>query len=628
MSRIDGAPLPLSSPYGVNRNVKVKMRDGVELATDIYRPAHAATEALPTILIRTPYDKMFPFQWHVNSPYEFTKRGYISVIQDVRGTFSSEGEFDPLINESWGDRQDGADTIAWIRRQPWSNGQVTTFGGSYIGGVQLTLLTMDVPGYQAAFVEMPAVNKGGVSWLYNDQMLDLQTSFWWSVYMAYTLAANQPELLARIAADEVEAGIKCSDTLMNPNCVWELLRGRSLRDALIVRHLPFWHRCLDARENSSLFDTTDALSRLDRVMKPIVHFSGWYDLFNQNSIDAYVGITASGATPEAREGQRLWIGPWGHQPSPTFRQFPESQLDDLAAAAAWMDQQLRGETHPAFDHPVIIYVMGENRWRAETAWPLPGTQPVTYYLHSEGAARSANGNGILTTVLPSAAQTSDTYLYDPADPVPTLGGRGVMGGPVNQRPNDERDDVLVYTTAPLEEDLEVTGSVRVTLHASSSATDTDWFVTLVDVFANGESYNLGAGSVRARYRKSRSEPVALKPGEVVAYEIDMMPTSNVFKKGHRIRLIVSSSNFPESDINPNQFIDLSEATPADYVVAEQAVHHNAVYPSAIELPVIPADRARNWIPMPFARQPGGPYYQQLVIDLPPPPIEWDAPAGA
>ena len=606
------------------------MRDGVGLASDIYRPVKAEGETgpLPTILVRTPYDKGFPFQWHANPPYEFTRRGYVAVMQDTRGTGASEGEFEPLLNESWGDKQDGADTIAWIRQQPWSNGQVTTFGGSYCGGVQLPLLTMDVPGYEAAFVEMPAVSKSGISWLYNDQMLDLQTSLWWSVYMAYTLAGNNSELLALIAADEAEAGIKSTDALLNPNCVWELLRGRSLRDALIARHLPFWQRCLDARENPSLFDTTDALSRLDKVKKPIVHFSGWYDLFNQNSIDAYVGITESGATPEARDGQRLWIGPWGHQGNPAFRQFPEAELDDLGAAAAWMNQQLRGKRDPAFDHRVIIYVMGENRWRAETSWPLPGTRLVTFYLHSEGDARSANGNGTLTTVPPVKGEAPDSYRYDPADPVPTLGGRGVMAGPVDQRPNEGRDDVLVYTTAPLEEEIEVTGSARVTLHAASSATDTDWFVKLVDVFPDGEAYNLGSGSVRARYRKSRMEPVALTPGEVVAYEIDLMPTSNVFKKGHCIRLIISSADFPESDINPNQFIDLSTATPADYVVAEQTVHHDAAYPSAIELPVIPADRERNWVAIPFPRQPGGSYYQQVEIELPPPPLDLDAPIGA
>ena len=614
--------------YGVNRNVRVEMRDGIGLMTDVYRPISDAAEVLPTILLRTPYDKGFPFQWHVNSPYEFTKRGYVAVMQDARGTGASEGEFEPLLNESWGDKQDGVDTIAWIRQQPWSNDQVTTFGGSYCGGVQLPMLAMDVPGYEAAFVEMPAVSKSGISWLYNDHMLDLQTSLWWTVYMAYTLVANQPELMARISADEAEAGIKCADVLINPDCVWELLRGRSLRDVLIARHLPFWQRCLDARENPSLFEASDALSRLDMVKKPIVHFSGWYDLFNQNSIDAFGGITASGATPEAREGQRLWIGPWGHQAMPGFRQFPDARIDDLAATAAWMDQQLRGKKHPAFDHPVIIYVMGENRWRAEAAWPLPGTQPVTFYLHSEGDARSTSGNGTLTTVPPVEGEAADTYRYDPADPVPTLGGRGVMAGSVDQRPNDGRSDVLVYTTAPLEQDMEVTGSACVTLHAASSATDTDWFVKLVDVFPDGEAYNLGSGSARARYRKSRLKPEALTPGEVLAYEIVMMPTSNVFKKGHCIRLIVSSADFPESDINPNQFIDLSTATPADYVVAEQTVHHNIVYPSAIELPVIPADRERNWVAIPFPRQPDGPYYQQLELNIPPPPIEFDTTVGA
>lgn len=598
--------------YCVCRDVRIPMRDGVHLSADLFLPArNGVPDAGPfaTILVRTPYNNILPGVTE-HMPYRLAMGGYAVLWQAARGTDRSEGALEPLVNESWGEKQDGADTVAWLRQQPWSNGQVAGYGASYLGGVQLMLLTMDVPGFETGFVQVPAVNRRGFSWIYHGDMLDLQTAPFWVTMMAPVASADDPDLQQRIAADEAEAGVACMEAAMDPSRVLELMRGRSLRDALILRHVPFWQRWLDGRDDPSLFANTGALARLDRVTRPMMHWTGWYDLFLSNSIDAYTGISRHGATPEARAGQRLWIGPWGHMPSPAFRQFPDARVDDLAATLAWTDQQLRGQRHPAFDHPVVLYVMGENRWRAEEAWPIEGAELTRFYLRSEGDARSASGTGTLSEAPPSGWREPDRFLADPADPVPTLGGRGVFAGPVDQAPNAGRLDTLVYSTAPLDEDTEVTGAARVTLYASSSATDTDWFVKLVDVFPTGESYNVGMGAVRARYRQSRSNPVPLVPNEIVKYEIELSATSNVFRKGHCIRLIISSSDYPDSDLNPNCFMDISAATPADYVIAEQAVFLDEVHSSSIELPVIPAGRARHWIPAPFGGAAATNYYLQ------------------
>ncbi len=322
------------------------------------------------------------------------------------------------------------------------------------------------------------------------------------------------------------------------------------------------------------------------------HLVSWFDLFLNSSLDSYMGLSAHAATPEARAGQRLVIGPWTHafDPTPGLRKFPGSEFNDLAAAAAWFDQQGRGVRHPVFDHKVIHYVMGANRWRAEESWPPQGIRTTAFYLR---------GDGLLSVEPPRDDKAEDRYRYDPADPTPSLRGQALLGGCVDQRPNEGRKDRLVYTTAPLDQDVEIAGPVRLRLFASSSATDTDWHVKLIDVFPDGTAYNLTSGAVRARYRTSRTAPTALTPGAIESYDVDMMATSNVFAKGHGIRVVIESSDYPYFDRNPNAFVDLARATSADYVVAEQHIHRDAAHPSRIDLPVIPADRERRWIDQPF-----------------------------
>lgn len=608
----------------VFRNIMVPMRDGARLATDIYLPSRNGvvdpTARYPVVLVRTPYGKLEPLPVGVTT--YLPKHGYAVVVQDARGTNQSDGVFEPMLNESWGAKQDGADTIAWLIRQPWSNGKVGTTGMSYLGGVQLLIATMNVSGFVTGVIQVPAVNQFGKGWVYDGHMFDLGTNAPWVLGMASTVAAKSPPAIREaILADVTAAGGPIG---LPDERALTLLNGRSLRDVPIARHIPFWQEWLDHRDNPAYFANNDVAVRFNKVTTPLLHWTGWYDLFHRNSIDAYEGIRAHGASASAREGQRLIVGPWAHVQCGQCRQFPGSQVDDTVATRAWMDWQMGGMRDPVFDHPVIIYVMGADRWRAEDSWPLAGTVRTKYYLHSNGRANSSGGDGRLSTQKPKSTESADSYMSDPSSPVPSLGGHGLFGGPRDQQMNERRSDLLTYSTPPLSEDVEVTGHVRAMLYASSSATDTDWHIKLIDVFPDGRAYNITNGAVRARYRKSRTAPTALTPSSVEAYDVDLWSTSIVFRKGHRIRVEIASSDYPNTDLNPNRFIDLSKATQNDYVVAHQKIFHDAAHPSSIELPIIPAERPRKWIPTPFPAGPEGRFYPNLEPLPEPQPKEMPA----
>lgn len=591
----------------VCRNVETPMRDGVLLAADLFiggDPASLETDPRPVVLIRTPYNRTFVAASFDASP--FLARGFLVMIQDVRGTGTSGGTLVPLMNE----RDDGTDTITWLTAQPWCNGQVGTTGASYMGGTQLQLVVDPVPGHEGAFIQVPAGNMFSLGMIYDGDMMTTDTAVPWVMLMAAsTLQRFPPATAAAIGAD-LAAGDTPLPPPMGDGDVFAFLKGRSLRSLPVARHVPFWHSWLDSRENPDFFAPAEVNSKLANVSRPLLHFAGWYDLFLRNSIFAYTGITANGATSEAREGQRLIIGPWSHVDDARFRRYPGSDVHDAAVGAAWLSQCLQGVANPLFDHPVIIYVMGENRWRAEQSWPCPGAVATRFYMHGNGAANGVDGDGTLSMTAPGENELADHYSADPADPIRSLGGHGLSGGAVDQRPNASRQDILVYTSEPLAEDIEVTGEVRATIHAASSATDTDWFVKLIDVFPDGTAYNILNGGARGRYRHSRLDPVPLTPGETVAYDIDLQVTSNVFKKGHRIRIEISSSDCPNFELNPNSFVDLSTAGPDDYVIARQTVFHDAARPSWVELPIIPAQRERHWIPTPFPAGPGDRAYSK------------------
>jgi putative CocE/NonD family hydrolase len=309
-----------------------------------------------------------------------------------------------------------------------------------------------------------------------------------------------------------------------------------------------------------------------------------------------MAMVKQGRTSEARAGQKLVIGPWRHGNTTATKigdlEFgPDARLDLQALQLRWMDARLKSIDNGFLQEPPVrIFVMGANRWRAEREWPLARAQYIKYYLHSDGRANTAAGGGTLDR-RPPGQEPADTFEYDPANPVPTRGGN-LLGapapaGPFDQREVEKRPDVLVFSTPPLDADLEVTGPVTVTLFAASTARDTDFTAKLVDVHPDGAAYNLVDGIVRARYRESSAAPALIDPGVVYSYPIDLWSTSNVFKKGHRIRIEISSSNFPRFDRNPNT--GGTFGTDTTLVKATQTIHHDARRPSHITLPIIPSE---------------------------------------
>jgi putative CocE/NonD family hydrolase len=336
--------------------------------------------------------------------------------------------------------------------------------------------------------------------------------------------------------------------------------------------------------------------RYEQITVPALHIAAWYDIFLEGSLENFVSLQARAGNKQVRKQQKLVVGPWFHMPwhqkagAVDFGDEARNCIDALQIL--WLDKHLRGE-HNQLDQepPVALFVMGTNQWRFENEWPLKRAKATQYFLHSGGRANSLNGNGRLSQDAPDD-ETPDTFTYDPRLPVMSIGGHSCCVdtltpmGAFDQRPQELRNDVLIYTTEPLTEDVEVTGTVTVTLYAASTAVDTDFTAKLVDVHLCGKAINIGEGILRARFRESLEQPSLIEPDRVYEYNILVGSTANVFKAGHRIRVEISSSNFPTFDRNSNSGKPLAEASPADWFVATQTVFHDSRYPSHMVLPVV------------------------------------------
>ena len=607
-------PSPLEAPHDfvLYKDVRIPMSDGAELSADISFPSVNGVadlgKAYPVILSRSPYRDLgmavAPPHW----AYFCAERGYVYVYCSVRGTGRSDGVFEPMANEGWGascdgygGRTDGIDTLNWILAQPWCDGHVATTGKSYLGGTQYLLhLSCDAPELVTCVIDSPAVNSFGGSWVYQQDFLDTACALWWPFQMA--MPPRHLDLLPQAAQEGIQQDLEAmSDEAEDADveAFYAGLRARhSLRDIPVVRHLDYYQRWLDNRDNPAFFAYNDVLSRPHATERPLLFHTGWFDLFSMNALEGFRQTVRQAPTEQAAQSHRLVVGAWGHTPNPQVRRFPESETDDRLMSMDWIEQQLRGQESPYFrDNPVSLFVMGENRWRGEQEWPLSDEQRTRLYLHSEGSANTLAGDGTLSAQAPEQAEPADRYAYDPADPVSFPGGIGVTcGGQCDQREAEQRQDVLTYTGEVLEEDVEVTGYVTARLYAATSAEDTDFFMRLLDVCPDGTVWNVVAGGRRGRYvREGRTRPVPLVPGEVYAYDVSLRATSYVFKAGHRIRVDVTSSDTLHADVNPNAYLDLNSCTAADYVVAEQRVLHDAEHASYVELPVIPASHERRWI---------------------------------
>lgn len=553
----------------VERNVAAKMRDGVTLRADIYRPK--AEGKFPVLLVRTPYDK----QGILNFGLRAAKRGYVVVAQDVRGRFTSEGEWYPFKNES----PDGYDTVEWAAALPYSNGKVGMFGGSYVGATQY-LAAIAKPPHLAGICPTVTASNYHDGWTYQGGAFEQWFNESWSSGLALDTLRRR-----------TEKGLNpWEGSKVLPLLSYPVLEAPSATG--VAGYFTDW---LEHPRYDSYWKAISIEDHYADIQVPVLGVGAWYDIFLGGTLRNYVRLQREAGTEAARKGQRLEVTVGGHSGGGRkigAVDFGEKlPMDDDEAMLRWYDWLLKGEANGVENEkPVKIFVMGQNQWREEDDWPVERAKSTRYYLHSGGAANGLSGNGVLNTVAP-AEEKADQYFYDPADAVPTIGGplccqalpTGI--GPQDQRPAEERHDVLVYTTAAFARDTEVTGPVALDLYVSSSAVDTDFTGKLVDVWPNGFAQNLTEGILRMRYRNSQEKPELENPGETYRITVDLWATSNVFLAGHRLRLEVSSSNFPRFDRNMNTGEEQARAT--RMIKATNAVYHDKAHPSALILAVLP-----------------------------------------
>lgn len=574
-------------------HVPVKMSDGIVLRANIYRPNREGR--WPVLLHRHPYNKDAPpVSFGLYDISRAVASGYVIIVQDTRGRFASEGDWD-LLRTANQEAFDSRDTIRWAAQLPYSNGRVGLFGESYSAFVQWAGMLQNPPELKAAAPSF--------SWsdpfdglMYRGGALELGFLSYWQLGMHL-------DTVPRLYSDERERAIALKRLISDIDHLQTGIKALPLKNlAPFARNqaapslLEHWERGMNPKDAEAL----SLKGKYDQLTVPTLNIAGWYDIFLQGTIDNFLQMRKKGGSPEARQS-KLIIGPWmhldhGHQAGEIqFGLAAHSAVADLTGLQLrWFDHFLKEkDTGLASDAPIRLFVMGENVWRDEYEWPLARTRFTPYYLHSHGHSNTLHGDGVLSTRFPGQEEP-DHYTYDPMHPVVTKGGAIMMppdfnSGAFDQREIESREDVLVYTTSVLEEDVEVTGPVKVRLWASSSAVDTDFVARLVDVHPDGYAQNITDGIIRARYRNAAEgeAPSLIEPGKPYLYEIDLWSTSNLFKKGHRIRLDITSSNFPRWDRNPNTGNPWGEDREEDMAVARQTIFHDAEHPSSLILPVIP-----------------------------------------
>ena len=585
---------PAQSRYevAIDRSVMVPMRDGTRLAADVYRPR--AEGRFPAVVERTPYNREESVILRTKTPHYLAERGFVFVVQDVRGRFGSEGTWYPFIDDGWGENRDGFDTVAWVAEQPWCNGRVATAGGSYAGQTQMFLAPTRPPALACCFVREAASNLAE-QWCYRGGAFEWAFNLDWSMRHGAFAIRRQLDLLQKtITADLTRfAGL--------PLCA-----GAHLAD-------PFrWLRDLLAHPDDGPFwEPFNFEQQYGRIDVPMYHMAGWFDIFLDGSLRNFSGVQGHGRSKAARDAQKLIVGPWTHGPTvhdPAFARyvgemdFGEAAVVDFNAEhLRWYDHWLNGAATGVLDEPRVRYfLMGANQWRTADTWPPAGTAEQRWYLHGDksGSANSLN-DGSLSRVKPGKDRP-DAYRYDPANPVPTAGGNTLYSGrrtgatgeenpdfAITAGPRDQRSIeplCLTYTSAPLEADLDVVGKVTLTLFASSDCPDTDFVARLTDVQPDGRSILVVDGILRACYRKSRARPKRLRPKQVYRFAIDLWPTAWRFAAGHRLRLAVTSSCFPRFDRNLNT--GANPALSGEILVATNTVYHDRDYPSHLNLPVL------------------------------------------
>ena len=556
---------------------RVPMRDGVHLSVDVILPA--GDGPFPTITIRTPYESN-SHRW-LDRGVWWAERGYAYVPADCRGRYESEGEFYPYHP----DGPDGHDTLEWIAAQPWCNGKIGTAGGSYGGLFQWQLAPLGSPHLTAMAPHVIADDYfGDIHYIGGAFQLGL------SLLSSVTFMTN--------------LAVPSFGPIFDNGRIFRHLPLIDMDVAAIGKEVPWYRDWLAHQTYDDYWNEIDTSDKYSKIDAPAFIRCGWFDAYPDGTFRLWNGMTKHGKTERARKGQKVLMGPWTHgEPEDTrlgdLDFGAHSYIKIIEEEKRWFDYWLKGIDNGVMDEPPLkIFVMGTNEWRYENEWPLARTQFTPFYLHSGGRANSVFGDGTLSRHVPED-EHPDIFDYDPDRPVPSIGGNlstaswpwseagdePIIAGPVDQRVIERRDDVLVYTSDLLEEDVEVTGPLEVVLYAASSAPDTDFTARLIDVHPNRQSIVMAEGIIRARYRHGFDRTQLLEPGNVERYNIQMYPTSNVFLKGHRIRVDISSSNFPRFSRNLNTGEDVATGTRMQ--IARQTILHSKDHPSHIVLPVIP-----------------------------------------
>lgn len=577
----------LRGPWEVVREVDVPMRtrDGKTLFADVYRPVRV--DSAPTLLRRTPYGKQRndlaePF----TEAHFYASHGYLVVVQDTRGRFGSEGAWYPFAYEG----RDGYDAVEWAAGLPGSNRRVGMFGQSY-GALSQYLAAAQRPPHLVTAVPVSAYLGAFENYWYNHGALELSWTLSYFMNMAQDVLStlgdtDRLEALEKLRADPEMRFSPLTD---------EALRHRPLRDWVerFGAGAPFLADILHHGTDGPYWWSIDLRRQLQNIDVPMLHVGSWYDIANWDTPQYFTGLKDGAMSERARAGQALFMGPWSHllpYSRPTSGGTgdidfgPEAAYPVLEMQRAWFDHFVRDDRPGLPQPPVRLFLLGADRWQDEETWPPAGATPTALHLRSGGAANTADGDGRLDAEPAAASEPADTYVYDPQDPVPTAGGRYVGGGVRDQRPNQARPDVLVYTGPEATAGVEMAGPLELRLFVATDAPDTDFVAVVSDVHPGGFVQNLAEGLVRMRFRDSYDEPTLLEPGSVHAITVELGNLAHVLRPGHRLRLQVTSSDFPRWDPNPN-----TGENPADARTtrpATQTVLHDAGHPSALLLPVV------------------------------------------
>jgi putative CocE/NonD family hydrolase len=558
----------------VERGATAVMRDGTKLHADIYRPK--ADGKFPVLLQRTPYDK----NWGTNFGLRAAAKGYVVIIQDVRGRYTSEGEWYTFKHES----DDGYDTIEWAASLPYSDGRVGMFGGSYVGATQM-LAAIAHPPHLAGICPVVTASNYHANWTYQGGAFEQ----WFNESWTSGLSQNT---LSRIVSTQGNAMKGVWKLPLTSYPLYNFASPQGIPDSTAAL-APYFLDWLAHPNYDDYWKKWSIEEHYPDIQVPALTIAAWYDLFQGGSLRNYLGIKNHGGSDAARNGQHLLIVIGGHsgngQKVGDVDFGPSAAFNEDDTVLNWYDYLFKGVKNEFAKSPVKIFVMGANQWRNEQEWPPARAHETKYFLHSAGKANSSSGDGSLSTNAPHS-ETPDQFVYDPANPVPTTGGplccdgEHQPPGPRDQRAVEARDDVLIYSTPVLTQDMEVTGPVSLEFYAKSSAVDTDFTAKLVDIWPNGFAQNLTEGIIRARYRESQEKPELMTPGQVYKFDLDLWSTGNVFRKGHVLRLEVSSSNFPRFDRNLNT--GESATNSEHFVSATNIIFHDAEHPSALILPVV------------------------------------------